>query len=392
MTMPSTKSVTDPELKSALDALRAGIENAAPASKLNALQNQCDAIERKLASNLYADSSFGPGSEDTVTRALNESTELKRMREVGKGRAVISLGDLNQIPMQRKTLTGTSMTGTSGVIMPQQVGGIVPLAQRRLFLRDLLYRGNKTTSNTVYFVKEATFVNAASPQAGEGSSKAETTASYNTTSLPVQTISHWLNISRQAMDDAPTLADYIKSKLLFGLRFREESQILSGDGTGNNLTGLLTSAASFNNSLLSASAGYSKLDILRRALEQVELADETPAGFFMLNPTDWATIELTKSTLGEYIVGAPGGSAASPALWGKPVIVSTAIAANTFLAGSSESAELIDRMDALVEVSYENQDNFVRNVATLLCEERTALVTYRPNAFVTGSLTSSPAS
>jgi len=48
-------------------------------------------------------------------------------------------------------------------------------------------------------------------------------------------------------------------------------------------------------------------------------------------------------------------------------------------------------MDAVVEISFENQDNFVRNTATLLCEERTALVTYRPSAFVTGSLTSSPA-
>jgi hypothetical protein len=75
----------------------------------------------------------------------------------------------------------------------------VNLAQRRLFLRDLLYRGNKTTSNTVYFVKEASFVNAASPQGGEGSLKAETTNTFTTTSLPVQTISHWLNISRRPL-------------------------------------------------------------------------------------------------------------------------------------------------------------------------------------------------
>jgi HK97 family phage major capsid protein len=274
--------------------------------------------------------------------------------------------------------------------MPEQVGAVVPLAQRRLFLRDLLYKGNKTTSNTVYFVKEATFVNAASPQGGEGSLKAETTNTFTTTSLPVQTISHWLNVSRQVIDDAPVLADYIKTKLLFGLRYKEETEGLSGDGTGYHLTGLITQAAAFNTALLGSS--YNKMDVLRTALEQVELADETPAGFFVLNPTDWAKIELTKSTQGEYLVGSPGGSASAPSLWGKPVIVSTAIAANTFLCGSSESAELIDRMDAVVEVSYENSDNFVRNTATLLCEERTALVTYRPNAFVTGTLTTSPVS
>lgn len=386
--MPPTPTPTiAPELKTLFEELRAGIAAAAPSSKLADLQRQVDMLDIASQGRRFVDGEF---TEDPLTKALDESGELKRMREVGKGKAVISLGDLNAIPMQRKTLTGTSMVGTSGVIMPERVGPIVNLAQRRLFLRDLLYRDNKTTTNQVYFVKELTFVNAANPQAGEGSLKAETTNTFTTTSLPVQTISHWLNISRQAMEDAPTLADYIRTKLLYGLRFKEEQEALAGDGTGNHLTGLITQAAAFNTGLLGTS--FNKMDVLRTALEQVELADEVPAGFFVLNPTDWAKIELSKSTQGEYLVGSPGGTASAPSLWGKPVIVSTAILPNTFLAGSSESAELIDRMDAIVEVSFENQDNFVRNVATLLCEERTVLVTYRPNAFVSGSLTTSPVS
>jgi HK97 family phage major capsid protein len=382
--MPPT---LDFEMKTALAELKSSIANAAPKDMVTQLQAQVDAIDLRLNDRHFV-GDLG-SSEDTLSKALDESAELKRMREVGKGKAVISLGDLNQIPMQRKTLTGTSMTGTAGVIMPERVGPIVNIAQRRLFLRDLLYRGNKTTTNQVYFVKESTFVNGASPTAEVGL-KNETTSTFTTTSLPVQTIAHWLNISRQALDDAPTLADYIRTKLLYGLRFKEEQEGLAGDGTGAHLTGLLTQAANFNTGLLGTS--FNKMDVLRTAMEQVELADEVPAGFFVLNPTDWAKIEMTKSTQGEYLVGSPGGTASAPALWGKPVIVSTAITANTFLAGSSEAAELIDRMDAIVEVSYENQDNFIRNVATLLCESRTVLVTYRPNAMVTGSLTTSPAS
>jgi HK97 family phage major capsid protein len=368
-----------------LDGIKGSVESLV--SQHRALQSQVDSIDLKSQSGNFI--GYDDNGGDLLRKALDESDELKRMREVGKGRAVIRLGNLNAIPMQRKILTSVGMTGTPGVLQPQLVGDIVPIAQRRLFLRDLLYRNNKTTTNQVYFIKEATFVNAASPQAGEGSLKAETINTYTTVSLPVQTISHWLAMSRQVMDDAPALADFIRTKLLYGLRFREESQILAGDGTGNNLTGLLTSAAAFNIGLLGTS--FTKLDILRLALEQVELADEVPAGFFVLNPSDWATIELTKSTTGKYIVGSPGGTATAPALWGKPVIVSTAITPNTFLAGSSESAELIDRMDATVEASFEDRDNFVRNAVTLLCEERTVLCTYRPNAFVSGSLTSSPA-
>jgi HK97 family phage major capsid protein len=351
------------------------------------MQAQIDAVDiatqhKTLSNNAIAD--------DILTKALDESDELKRVLEVGKGKAVIRLGDLNAIPMQRKILVGTDMSGTAGVIAPERVGGIVPLAQRRLFLRDLLYRGNKTTTNQVYFIREDTFVNAASPQAGEGSLKSETTNTFTTTSLPVQTIGHWLGMSRQVMDDAPAIAAFIQTKLLFGLRYREELQILGGDGTGANLTGLLTSAAAFNTAL--AGSSWTTLDILRRALEQVELADEVPAGFFCLNPRDVANIELIKNSLGSYVVGDPGGTATALTLWGKPVISTTAIAWGTFLAGSSESAELIDRMDATVEISYEDRDNWIRNAVTVLCEERTVLCCYRPNAFVTGQLSSSPVS
>jgi hypothetical protein len=37
---------------------------------------------------------------------------------------------MNAIPMSRKSLTGSVMVGTAGVIAPLCVGGIVPIAQR----------------------------------------------------------------------------------------------------------------------------------------------------------------------------------------------------------------------------------------------------------------------
>ena len=376
------------ELKNVLGEIRSSVANAVTKKEFADLQGQVDVVDMRTRGGVHISNNHGAG-EDLLTKALDESDELHRLRELGKGKAVIRLGDRNQIPMQRKILTGSGMTGSAGVIQPELVGGIVPLAQRRLFLRDLLYKGGRTTSNQVYFVKESTFVNAASPQAGEGAVKGESTSTFTTVSLPVQTLAHYLVMSRQAMEDAEGLADYIKSKLLWGLRFKEEVQILAGDGTGSNLMGLITSAASFNPAL--AGTNWTTLDILRRALEQVELADEVPAGFFCLNPRDVANIELIKNSLGSYVVGDPGGTARVLTLWGKPVISSNAIQWGTFLAGSSESAELIDRMDATVEVSYEDRDNFVRNAVTLLCEERTVLCCYRTNAFVTGQLSSSPA-
>lgn len=43
-------------------------------------------------------------------------------------------------------------------------------------------------------------------------------------------------------------------------------------------------------------------------------------------------------------------------------------------------------MDATVEVSNQDRDNFVKNMLTILCEERLALAHYRPAAIVTGDI------
>ncbi len=373
----------DSETKSFLETIDSAVKAIAEQQRQQG--RQLDAIDvvnqRRLSAAIL--------NEDVLQKALAESDDLRRVIGVSKGRASIRVNDLNQIPLGRKMITGTSpgMAGTPGVIAPQQVGTIVPLAQRRLFLRDLLYRGNTTTGNEVYFVREQSFVNSASPQPGEGNLKAESTITFTTVSQSVVTIAHWLAASRQVMDDSPTLAAFIQQKLLYGLRYKEEVEILAGDGTGNHLTGLLTIAAQFDPALLPTGA-TTEIDTLRVALEQVELSDETPAGFFVLNPTDTAKIDLIKTTFGTYVVGDPGAPAATQTLWGKPVISTTAILPGTFLAGSSESAELIDRMDAVVEISFEDRDNFIRNAVTILCEERTTLCTYRPNAFVTGSFAS----
>ena len=104
-----------------------------------------------------------------------------------------------------------------------------------------------------------------------------------------------------------------------------------------------------------------------------------------------ARIELIKdetggANKGRYIVGDPAGGTLVKTLWDLPVVESDSIAAGTFLVGAfGTAAEIIDRMAATVEISWEHASNFTANLATSLCECRVGLAVRRPGAFIYGA-------
>jgi HK97 family phage major capsid protein len=370
------------EIKQIRDDILAAIDGKVDKDVIASMQTQLDTLDKKMQDRL----SNGSGSnEDPLKKAIEASPEFSRLKELGNGRCTIKVGDLFET---KTTVTDAALgIGTSGVIAPQGVGGIVPLAQRRFFLRDLLNRGNRVTSGAAYFVKESAFTNAASIQTAEGNAKAESANTFTTVQRNVATVSHWLPISRQAIQDAPAILDFVRNKLIYGLNFEVEKRLLFGSGSGLDLEGLATAATAYDTSLNSTS--YTKADLLRRALEQVEIADEVPAGFFCLNPADWASLELLKDSNNRYLIGDPS-AATTPRLWGRPVIVTNAMPSTHFLCGSAESAEVLTRLDDTLEISLDFSDYRSKNLAMILCETRIVNCIFRPAAFIYGSLASSP--
>jgi HK97 family phage major capsid protein len=184
------------------------------------------------------------------------------------------------------------------------------------------------------------------------------------------------------LDDAPQLQSYVNGRLMYGLKLVEEDQLLNGDGTSGNISGILKAGnfTAYNRAVV----GDTPIDALRRAITQASLSEYT-ADAIVLNPEDWESIELTKASDGQYIWASPV-TMAGPTLWGKRVVATNSITQGTFLvANMTMGAQLWDRMDAAVQISYEDGDNFKKNMATLLCEERLALTIYRPAAFISGS-------
>lgn len=260
--------------------------------------------------------------------------------------------------------------------------GIVTLPDRRLTVRDLLTPG-QMDGNTLEYVKETGFTNNAAMVA-ENASKPESTLKLDLVSTTAKVIAHYMKASRQILSDAAQLASFIDGRLRYGLAYKEEEQLLNGDGTGQNLLGIIPQATAYA-APFDPAGTETAIDILRLALLQSELA-EYPATGIVLNPIDWARIELTKDADGRYIIGNPQG-VLSASLWNRPVVTTKSITVDKFLVGAFRlGAQIFDRWQARVEVATENEDDFLKNRVAIICEERLALAVYRPQAFCYGDM------
>jgi HK97 family phage major capsid protein len=255
---------------------------------------------------------------------------------------------------------------------------IVPLPQRRPVVRDLLPVIQMSGGSVDVVVQSGRNINAF--MVAETAKKPESDFKFELRNVPARVIAHYTKASRQVLDDLPQLQGIIDTELLDGLALKEESQILNGDGTGQNLLGLAVGATAFTAPITVASPTL--LDMIGLALLQTALA-EHPATGIIMHPADWTRITLLKDANGNYIFGNPG-TAVEQRLFGKPVVTTQAIALDKFMVGNfANAATLYDRWQARVEIGYEN-DDFTRNMMTVLAEERVALALKDTSALVYG--------
>lgn len=109
-----------------------------------------------------------------------------------------------------------------------------------------------------------------------------------------------------------------------------------------------------------------------------------PATGVVMHPSDWMQIRLLKDADGKYILGDPGADVA-PVLFGRPVVESEGISPGNFMVGDfKRAARLYDRWQPIVEAGYVN-DDFTKNMVTLLAEERVALAIRQATALIYGN-------
>src|ERR1035437_5227887 len=286
-----------------------------------------------------------------------------------------------KVTLELKTVTITSAAGVGGALVaPDFRPDAVLIARRRFFVRDLVAPGSTEGNAVTYPRQTLRDLNAA--VVSEGARKSQSGITFDIQTAPVRTIAHWTKTSRQILDDAPQLQSIVDSELRYGLNLAEEQEMLFGDGTGVHVSTLVPQSTAYDTSRNGTFSLETRFDTLAHALTQSEVA-LLPATGIVMNINDLSALKGIKNSLGNYI--AEGGPFGPPitTIWGRPIVGTPVMPLGYFLTGAFlDGAQIFDRAGASVLVSTENEDDFVTNKATILCEERLAFTVRRPQAFI----------
>ena len=292
-------------------------------------------------------------------------------------------GNLNKLRVEVKN----TLTGSDTTVAPQRNAGIVGGAFLP-FAMEALLPSTTTSSNAIEFTKEASFTNSAA-EASEGAQKAESALTWSLVNMPVSTVAHWIKISKQLAADAPALAAYVNTRMRYGVNQKVDTQLVVGDGTAPNISGTYDTGNFTAHGYANAALGSTlkKLVLIRKIMADLYTAGY-PADAIVLNPADWADIEIELFTTAAGQTLYSVNEAGQARLFGVPVIQAIGMAADTFQVGRfSEAYMVYNREGVVVEMSDSDGDNFQKNLVTLRAERRLALATEKPAAVRGGDLT-----
>lgn len=375
-----------------------GSTSSATARSLNELEKKHDALTlelKELNKNLLeVETKLGRpnmGAKSGIKQvgsAFMQSPQFKRMVETkGRTTETVDLGSLSQYQgWEQKGVSGNDQLRNVMSLLSDQQIYMDPLRPNRV--RDLIPVFPTRFSLIEYVQENVLNINAA--MVAEGAQKPESSVGFVDATTPVRTLAHWMPVARQLLDDIQGLESYLNTRLLGGLKMVEDDQILYGDGTGQNLTGLMVASGTQEATWSLGTHGDTQIDAIRRAMTLAQLA-YYPVDGIVMNPVDWEKIELIKSTEGLYVwVNVATGS--QPSLWKVPVVTTTAMHSGDVLLGAfSMACSLWDRQEANMRMSEHHADFFTKNMVAMLIEERIGLSVQRSKSLVKLTLDQAPA-
>lgn len=271
---------------------------------------------------------------------------------------------------------------------------IVNQRREKLVAADLMGSANVDLPTIKYLVEKANRIAEGAPASvAEGAQKPYVRfADLDIVTESLSKIAALTKLSDEMIADFGFVADWINNQLIYELSVVEEKQLISGDGTGSNVRGILNRSGI---QTVTSAKKANWFDDLYSAISKVAQATPLTADGIIMNTADYEVLRLAKDGNGQYIAGGPfqgqygvGGILVDPPVWGYRTVVTNNIPKGTALVGAFRQGSTILRKGGLrVDSSNTNADDFEKNLVTLRAEERIGLMVPLPSAFVKVTLT-----
>ena len=294
----------------------------------------------------------------TILKALEE--QGLAMRKLA-GNAPVTRESFNEfLDKNKELLVGITKNGSSSAIVIKAdtvrasvtdskeyyaVPDIGQIATRKLNIYDLFAKipvGDASGGNVMYYDwDEATTVRAAAVVA-EGGTFPASTAKWKWYSLPLVKVGDILPVSEEFDKDMPKFAAELSQFLSINVNMAVDSQLYDGPGTGNNMTGVYTAAATYT----AAASGITDASIydlavdVKRDITAAKGSKYLP-NFILMNPTDIIKYKLKKDANNNYIMP-PFASANGQIIDNMIVIENSDTTANTMLVGDNRFGKIYE--------------------------------------------------
>ena len=275
---------------------------------------------------------------------------------------------------------GHGATGTSGVfrfsLISSVDGNSLPMAGVVPVTRGQVQPGRTTPlldacyiemmSSNEYFWETWPLAVPVAGAVGEGSAASEATDSYTIATGSLGKAAHHIPITREGLEDNPSLRSKIEGRLMAGVRAKAEAKVAAAIvaatlPTAEHATGLLEAAR------------MGKAEIITRGFSPVHL---------LINPADAATMDI------DLLSKALRGAESDAPKWGLTVIEAPAVTAGTVYVGDLYSAVSVYARDEVqLFITDSHAAEFIDEKLRILARQRLSAHVTQPNALVECTVT-----
>jgi HK97 family phage major capsid protein len=366
----------DEKIKATQEALEEKVKGAKEIA-----EKAVETVEKLEAKQATQFSNLTKGKKSFFTelgeKLSEKADKLKEYKETKKGFTL----DMDSKAVGNMA-SATSLTGDY-FVTPQQVPGLVLRPYETVHMRDLLPVG-QTNSNMIRFVQD-NGGEGGPTMVAEGGTKPQIDRDLEIKDSPVRKIATYFRVPEEMIEDIPYLQSFLAQIGVEEVMAVEDTQILYGDGTGQNLTGIHTTATAFAAGTSVVGASSNEFDVLRAAKKQLRVAKFNPT-VALISPVDYFNMTSKKDTANNYLfIQGLNGNTRGVMVDGLQIVEHNSITAGDFIVGDPRNTAIFDRAGTSVRLYDQDQDNAILNLITIVIEKRLALVNYRPTAWVKGT-------